>query len=372
MTMKICHVITTINRGGAENHLLDLALAQRALGLEVFVFYLKGNGYWKLKFESAGVKVFNLHLKFYGDIFPIFRLKSLFRNIKPDIVHAHMPPAEIYSFISLLLIKNKPRFIISKHNDERFFDGSFSQTLARLVASKSKKIIAISKAVNFYFTLIFDRNLIDIKTIHYGLDPKPYKDVSSFQLMKLRSELNLNQEVLFGTIARLVPQKSLDIMLRAFALYKSSSSRTSKLILVGDGPLAFELKKLSFELGISNDVIWMGFREDIPEIINMIDVFVLTSTYEGFGLVLLEAMAASKPIIATAVSAIPEIVVDNKTGILCSAGHISEIASAMKTMEKSQYRKKLGKAGNSRLLRYFTVNKMTQQTISFYIESLNG
>lgn len=92
--MKIFHLITTINRGGAENHLLDLALAQKNTGHDVFIFYLKGNGYWKKKLESAGVNTFHLGMRFYGDLVPIFKIRFFLRKFNPDILHAHMPPAD--------------------------------------------------------------------------------------------------------------------------------------------------------------------------------------------------------------------------------------------------------------------------------------
>jgi xanthine dehydrogenase FAD-binding subunit len=90
----------------------------------------------------------------------------------------------------------------------------------------------------------------------------------------------------------------------------------SRLALVGTGPLEIELKRLAKQLGLDDAVIWAGFREDISIVMQAFDVFALTSDYEGFGLVLLEAMAARKPVVATGVSAIPEIVIEGETGLL--------------------------------------------------------
>ncbi len=168
--MRIVHVITSINRGGAENHLLYLALAQRSQGFKVFVFYLKGDGYWRLKLESQGVKVFNLHLKFYGDIVPIFMLKALFSNIKPDIVHAHMPPAELYCRFAMLFAKSKSAFVISKHNDEPFFKGLGNVALGSWVSSRSQKVIAISDSVNSYMSSNLRIQKDKLVTVRYGLD----------------------------------------------------------------------------------------------------------------------------------------------------------------------------------------------------------
>lgn len=369
--MKIFHVITTINRGGAENHLLDLALYQKKNGHDVFVLYLKGNSYWKKKFEEAHVKIFNLELIFYGDPLPILKIRSLLKKIKPDLIHAHMPPAEVYSYLSLAFCLSRPYFIISKHNDERFYNGPFSKVISKMIALKSKKIIAISNAVNSYFSSVFNNESIQIKTIHYGLDTTIYQSVSNPEILNFRKSFSITPDhILFGTIARLASQKSLDTLLKAYALYKNQSTFPSKLMIVGAGPLEDFLKKISFDLGISQDVIWTGFRDDIPIVMNSFDVFMLTSKYEGFGLVLLEAMAASKPIIATSVSAIPEIVVQNITGLLCKAGDIDAISSAMKRLEAKKLRLKIGTAGYLKVLKSFSLNKMFQETQSFYEEAL--
>jgi glycosyltransferase involved in cell wall biosynthesis len=370
--MKIAHVITTVNKGGAENHLKDLVFMQKFLGHDIYVFYLKGNGYWENKFIAAGIKVFNLKLKFYGDIFPIFRLRKFLNNINPDILHAHMPPAELYSYFTFHFLNKKPKFFISKHNDERFYSGPFSKVISKRIASKSGKIIAISNAVYNYFSPIFNCELIEMRTIHYGLNAFDYRLNSPLKLDKLRREFNIDSNVLlFGTVARLVPQKSLDNMLLGFCLYKKISPNLSKIMIVGTGPLERKLKRLCFKLGISNDVIWAGFREDIPCIMNLFDVFILTSKYEGFGLVLLEAMAAAKPIIASSVSAIPEIVINDQTGLLCESDNASNIALMMSKMENSKYRNRLGDAGYSRLTNHFTVDSMAQQTIKFYKDALS-
>jgi len=367
--MKIFHVITTINRGGAENHLLDLALHQKENGHDVFVIYLKGNSYWKKKLEEANVKIFNLELLFYGDPLPILKIRSLLKKIKPDLIHAHMPPAEVYSYLSLAFCSSPPYFIITKHNDERFYDGPFSKVISKIIASKSKKIIAISNAVDSYFRSVFNSESIQIKTIHYCLDTTLYQSVSNSEVLNFRKSFFVSPDViLFGTIARFVSQKSLDTLLKAYALYKNQSTFPSKLMIVGEGPLEDFLKKMALNLGIYQDVIWTGFRDDIPIVMNSFDVFMLTSKYEGFGLVLLEAMAASKPIIATSVSAIPEIVVQNMTGFLSEAGDIDAISSVMKRLEAKKLRLKIGAAGYLRVLKSFSLNKMVQETQSFYEE----
>ena len=111
-------------------------------------------------------------------------------------------------------------------------------------------------------------------------------------------------------IARHVKQKSLDFLIKAFSEFRKNNIK-SKLILVGNGPETKNLKILSKELKLDKDIIWIDYSENVLKILKLSNVFVLPSRYEGFGLVLLEAMYAKRPIIASKVSAIPEVIKNN-------------------------------------------------------------
>jgi glycosyltransferase involved in cell wall biosynthesis len=372
--MRVLHVITTISRGGAENHLLELVRGQRARGLEVAVAYLKGDGYWNKAFAGMGATVAFLGLRRYGEAAPALRLFRLFSTFRPDIVHAHMPPAELYSRIALLLAGSSgPSMVISKHIDEHFFRGPGSALIARFVARRASRIIAISEAVNRYTRDMLALEPGRISSIHYGIDVEPYQSqrIKPDAVAALRREWGVpEQGWVIGTVARLVPQKALHVMLAAYATYRDQATQESRLVLVGRGPLEAELKALADRLGLANVVVWAGFKEEIPVAMNAFDCFALTSLNEGFGLVLLEAMAAARPVVATAVSAIPEIVSDGETGILCAPQDSDSVARALLRMEKVHVRRQLGSAGAARAASIFTLDHMLDKTLSVYRECL--
>ena len=105
--MRILHVITTVNRGGAENHLVDLCREQVSAGHHVAVAYLKGDRYWQAELDGMGAHPQCLDLKRYGEIGPVLRLRRMMRTFDPDIVHAHMPPAELYARLALFLFPGR-------------------------------------------------------------------------------------------------------------------------------------------------------------------------------------------------------------------------------------------------------------------------
>jgi len=374
--MNILHLITTINRGGAENHLFALASEQLRQGLTVHVAYLKGNGYWYSELSSNGCYVYNLDLKYYGDLKPIYRLRKIINNVKPMIVHAHMPPAELYFRLTDLLTDFVGSYIVTKHNDEPFFSGIGSRFVGKWCYTRADRVISISSAVKSYTLNTFGKHKSHIANIPYGIDIEPYCEACVDKVKALRHAWKISPNTfLIGTVARLVPQKAIHILLRSFALFLSETKADSSLVVVGQGPLRDELRKLTFLLGISESVVWAGFREDIPVVMQALDCFALTSQYEGFGLVLLEAMAAGLPIIATEVSAIPEIVYDKYNGYLCPAGDIKAIAEALSKMNDPSIRTEFGNRASAQVKKMYSLKRMIESTISLYSESigdLNG
>lgn len=299
---KVIHVITTISRGGAENQLVILAREQIRCGWQVSVIYLKDKPELVEDFRLIGVEVIS-ECASESVLRQIFWLKKYFLNFK-GIIHAHLPRAELLT--SMAARRNS--FIVSRHNAEAFFPGApkwISSILSRFVTKRANSGIAISQAVEDF---IRSKNEVskncEITVVHYGYGTK---DFDFEQPRVSRRDLNLNEnDFIFGTIGRIVPQKDYPTLLRAFSIV-SRNKQSCKLIVIGDGSLRDEMQKLSMELGISEKVVWLGRTDRIIESLKLLNCFVLTSRYEGFGLVLLEAMSAKIPIVASNVSAIPEV-----------------------------------------------------------------
>ena len=366
--MHVLHVITTLGKGGAESHLVDLCRALRKRGVSLTVIYLKGDGYWVNELELMGVKIVPLKARRYADPGAVLRLRKAVANARPDIVHAHMPPAELYAVLALRGME-RVRLVVSKHNDqEPFYRGPGSALIERFSARRAHAVIAISEAVRSYFATAWPAKLgYKLVTVRYGLTPIADDAAEVGAARALRQEWGIGEDdILYGTVARLVEQKSIPTLLRAFGDLRNRADASVRLVLVGQGPLESELRALADELGISDVVVWAGFRTDIPAVMRSLDVFVLSSIYEGFGLVLLEAMEASLPIVASKISAIPEIVVEGETGYLVPSRDPQALADAMALMLAKAERRLLGQAGHDRLLSDFVVDRMADETMSVY------
>jgi glycosyltransferase involved in cell wall biosynthesis len=221
-----------------------------------------------------------------------------------DVIHAHLPLAEI---LLSLCNKSKTVFVASKHNVESFHPkhaNFFSVAISRLVSKRFDGIIFISKAVKKF---LIERGEISInklsKVIYYGVDNEV-----EINYKKSKVYLDLTQ-VKIGTISRLVRQKDIPTLLNGCS--ELSSIENIHIYIVGRGILRKELQNLALVLKIEKNIEWIDQVENVQEFYKSIDIFSLTSIYEGLGLVLLEAMQAGKPIIAARNSAILEVLGEN-------------------------------------------------------------
>jgi glycosyltransferase involved in cell wall biosynthesis len=307
---KIIHLITTIERGGAEKQLLTLVREQVKSGLGVEVFYLKGAPELKHEFENYGAAVNQILLRksFIQQVF-ILR-KHLNQDQAP--VHAHLPKSELLASLSC----SKGRFIFTRHNSEAFWPGApkiLSNVLSRFVAKRSASGVCISDAVKDY---VIQRGELskeyDLKTIYYGFDK--IKQLNTEAVAEIKDQLIVKPGVLrVGSIGRLVRQKDYPTLLSAMKLVIDSGI-DAELFIVGEGVEKDKLVDLTLKLGINKRVHWLGRTPFVNEFLSQLDLFVLPSIYEGFGLVLLEAMQANKPILATNNSSIPEVLGDDYNG----------------------------------------------------------
>lgn len=367
---SVLHVITTILRGGAENHLVALVEGQRARGWDVSVAFLRGSDYWRGRLCALGTRVHDLGLSFYGDPRPVFALRRLAAEVHPSLIHAHLPPAEAYTRLAGLG-SGRPPLVITKHNDEPFWKLPGASLLSRWAGRHASRIVAISEAVRCY---MIDSGGLDparLVVIRYGIDPDAAGELDVAERNRLRQRWGADDDTdVVGTIARLAPQKGLDTLLQGFARFVTTAPRPTILVIVGRGEMEGELRAQAHALGLDGRVVWAGYSEDAIRWLHAFDVFALTSRYEGFGLVLLEAMAARLPIVATRVSAIPEVVVENETALLIPPDDASSLERAFWEISDRSLRERLGRAGRTRVEEAFRVDRMIDRTLAVYDEVL--
>ena len=376
--MKILFAINSIDKGGAETHLVKLISGLLEKKINVSIFYTKkDNEFFKKKLETLNVKIFkkkkSINLNVVNFFLDFLYLRKLILQLKPNIIHVHLPYMELLTFLVLKTLKKKYKFIITKHVDSSLFNGSNRQQesfigsfIGNLIYSRAKKIIAISQAVKKYVIDNYNNiNVKNIAVIRYGIE---YKILSSYTktLNIFKKKYNLQGYYVLGVAARLVRQKSIDFLIKSFSEYNKKFNPKSKLLIAGKGPLKKELEELVASLNLKKSVKFLGFQSDIDTFYRSIDVFCLTSSYEGLGLAILEAVAFKKPIITSNCSAMPEIIKHNKNGLLVDHLNIGQLVKAIQALEDPKLRNKISFNSTKLIKKKFSLPLMIKKTIRIY------
>lgn len=370
--IKVAHVITGLGIGGAERFLRTLAVAVDRTKYDLHFYCIVTGGKLIPEFEKLGYNVqvipcYNWERKipFRFVLSNIWKLIRIFRREKFDIVHTHLYRANMIGRIAALLA-GTPFIYATEHNTNAWkkpVDIFWDKLLARF----TNKIITVSEYVR-YFTINQERlEPKKVSTLWHGIWIRDFDEVNSRLETRGRLEIHSDQPVI-GTIGRLVPQKGYNFFIEAMPTILNKFP-DSQFMIVGDGPLKAELTEQAKYLGLLSNLTFTGFRKDIPYLLKAMDVFSLTSLWEGFGIVLIEAMACSLPVVATNVGPIPEIVIHNETGLLIEPENPAAISKAIiQLLENSQLIRQFGANGRKRVEASFTAEKMIENLEKIYFE----
>ena len=359
--MKVLHLHKLTGVSGSEGHLLVLLPALRAAGIDARFLGLDVPGSDAPRFyerlDAAGVPFRSVRCG--PDVSPRMARDVIraVRGERPDLLHTHLVHADVYGAIAAWATRTP--YLSTRHNDDRYLLGPF-RYVDRAFARRARTLIAISEAVRTFLERAgHDRR--KLVTIHYGLD-----EPASAPSEPTPAEAGIPADApLALAVGRLIEQKDHATLLRAFALVRRDVPE-ARLAILGAGPLEGATRALAVELGVDAAVTLPG-RTEIRDWLERADVFVHTSRWEGFGIVLLEAMLASLPVVATRVSAVPEVVVDGETGALVEAGDAEgvarEVAALLADPERAS---RLGTAGHARALADFSVARMIERTLAVY------
>lgn len=369
--MKILHVITTLDMGGAEKYLLSQVRGQSERGHEVRVAYLKGSGSLREDFLGAGAaEVIHapLGIGSFTRLWPALRAA--------DVIHTHLLKADM-SVAPLALLAGKcSRLVSGKHNDEQVLKRPLVSAIHGVLGRIPARTIVLSDHVGEFFREHGGLSESGMRRIYYGLDRTPFESAAARRselLAPLRAEFGWKPaDVVFICVARFAPQKAHDVLLRALHAAREQSEVPLRMLLVGDDPFGdgrTKAEDLARELQLGSDVHFAGIRRDVPELMAISDVFVMSSLWEGLGLVFLEALATGLPQLGSRVSAVPEVVAEGETGLLVTPGASEPLAAAMVQLAAdAELRERMAAAGRERVADLFAIDRMVDETLAVYRE----
>ncbi|MGD2126413.1 MAG: glycosyltransferase family 4 protein [Desulfobacteraceae bacterium] len=310
------------------------------------------------------------------DSLTLIDLALFLRKESYHIVHTHNSKA---GFIGRLASKLAGVPVIvhtvhgfAFHNQEPLWRQSLFRNLERFASHWCDKMIFISQPLIDW--ALKERVTAEDKIvkIYSGVELDQFQPVKADARNKIRRKWKIGQkDAVIGMVSKLWEGKGHAILIRAFKRIKEEIQQ-AKLVIVGEGYLHDQLTGLASRLGLADSILFTGFQMDVSEIIATFDVAVLPSFFEGMGRVLLEAMAMEKPVVASAVGGIPDLVVHGVNGFLVSPGNVGELKEAIiKTLRDKKLARKLGKEGRKKITEQFSADMMVRSIDKVYRELLS-
>jgi len=354
--IKVLRIISRLNIGGPAIHAI---LLTEGLNRDKFESILVTG-----KVESAEADMMYLanqkgvrpivipelmrQIRPFRDMLAFLKIFSLIWREKPDIVHTHTAKAgalgRLAALLYNLLRKNKKTKLVHTFHGTVFesYFGKISTVIfiwiERVFAQFSDKIVAVSGKVKEDLLSLRVGNSQSLTVIHLGLELDRFLSISASP--------HMNSAVRVGIIGRLVPIKNHRMFLEAAKMIKDAQKIKTRFFIIGDGELREELEYYAARLGLDKEVIFLGWQNNLEDIYRDLDIVALTSLNEGMPVSLIEALAAGRPVIATDVGGVRDLIGDNEQGILVKSRDAGALASGIiKLADNPGLRQDLGSRG---------------------------
>lgn len=309
-----------------------------------------------------------------ADFAALLRLIGIFRRYRPHVVHTHMAKAGLLGRLAARIAR-VPVIVHTFHGNvlRGYFDPLRSRAflaLERSLARISTRIVAISPRQREEIRHLGIGDGGKLVDIPLGLDLAPFLDPLQGAL---RRELGIERTApLVGLVARLVPIKGVDIFLEAAARV-ARRRPDARFVIAGDGELRAWLEGYAGRLGLSDRLKFLGWRADLPSVYADLDVLVLSSRNEGTPVSVIEALAARRAVVATAVGGVPDVLGDSECGLLVRAEDADAVADAVVgLLDEPERRRALGEAGRLRVYPEYDVETLLARIDALYAELVSS
>ncbi len=365
--MKILHLISSRGFYGAERVTLDLCKGLKRKGHEPIIGVIRNsrNPHLEVAEEAKNTSIDVVIFPCEGrlDVRLIFRMRRYASENRINLVHCHGYKSNFYGLLArpkgIPIVATNHNWLASRWRLRvyRRFDSLVMRFFTRMVAVSKD----VEKEMRRYGV-----PGEKVRVIDNGIDVTRFNE--TMLPAAIREEFGIKKGVtVIGTVGNLGAEKGHGYLLEAA---KGVATESMKLIIVGDGPLRAHLEKEVSRLGLGDKVIFTGFRKDIPNLLSAMDIFVLPSVIEGLPMVLLEAMAAGKAVVATRVGAVPKVV-HNGNGILVEPRDVPGLQNAISSLLTSEEkRRRYASAGQDTVRQHFSSERMSLEYIDLYNELL--
>ncbi len=355
--INICFLIGSFKAGGAENLLLQTLQRLPLTKFQPIIAVFDKAGFLAEEFEKLNIKIVEFKKNgILSRMINIIRFSVFLKENEIDIIHIHLVGCYVFGLLCSILARVKAR-IIHWHN---VYDPSRTPVWKVYIGSKmSSQIVAISEAVKKGNCRLYGIREGKVKVIYNAIDTRQIPSCS------YRDAL---EGICIGSVGKLEYQKGFDTLIESFKIVNAAIPE-AVLEIIGVGSKEMQLKEYTEKLGLVPKVRFLGALPN-SGVLNRIRrwrVFVLASRWEGFGIVFLEAMAMERPIVATNVEAIPEVVSDGETGWLCAKNDVKGISEKILWFLRNESEAiKFGKRGRNRVDELFSLDVALKELCIVY------
>ncbi len=370
--VRIFYVIDSFDLGGAQRQLLELLRRLDRRRYQAVVCPLWPLMALEADYQQTGWPIIRVHKRAHLDVSVAWRLAREMRAFRPHIVHTFLFTGNLWGRLAAALAR--PRAVISTQMSvlPKGRNLPYTALVNQILAGLTDVITFDSQRGLRQASLAKGMSRPALKVIYNGADLQLFQ-ASRVQagIPELRKSLGIEENCpILGNIARLTEQKGQEVLLQAVSLL-IRKGHNLRVVLVGGGPRRGELESLTDTLGIRDYVLFLGPRHDLPELLSLFDIFVLSSYWESLPVIILEAMAMARPVVATDVAGVSEVVEDEVTGLLVEAGEPELLAQALlRLIGNPGLAAQMGAAGRQRVEGEFGVERMVAETTALYDDLL--
>lgn len=370
MTVRVLHLIAGDQWAGIEAQTTSLlaGLVRRPdVAPAVAVFH---DGRLLRELARLGIPVELIDQRRIGPGRCVARIARLLRRHEAAVVHTHRYRETTLGALACGLLRRRPRRVVTVHGLpepyrgwRRLKMGLYRGLEAAALRAGRPTLIAVSRAMQFALQGRYPG--CDTVYLPNGIDPARLKPARDPSLVRWDLKLSRRAPVV-AMVGRLAPVKGADLFL--WAAHRMLRVRPElRFLVVGDGPERAALEALARELGLDAGVRFLGHRDDLPDLLQIVDVVMIPSRHEGMPISLLEALALGKPVVAAAVGGIPEVMRDQEHGVLVAPENPLQLADACLALLAQPARaRELGAHGRRRVLREFSATRLAEDVAALY------
>lgn len=359
--INVLHLCESSDTGGAESVLVNIA---ENLDKDRFtsIVCLLSDGWLKSQLDVRHIETVVIPQPHSLDLLWLFRFYRLLKEREINVIHSHEFATNVYaSFLSKLVGIS----VIATAHGKNYYTDKWRRRMAYRFVARQSVMVAVSADLKQFLSERVGIPPGNIRVIHNGIDLRRYeaKGVSR----QVRKELGIKEgQPVIGTVGNLFAVKGQSYLLRACRIV-ASAFPNFVLLVAGEGEQLSFLEKEATSLGIASNVKFLGFRSDIPSILEAMDVFILPSLSEGLPLSVLEALALQIPVVATNVGGIPEVIEEGVTGYLVPPRNPEALAdNILSLLRHPEVAINIGRAGRRKMEKSFRLEKMIKDYQSLY------